>query len=125
MGKLFIVISHNSGSTKYTKKVNTMIDTIFIKKPLLTISGILKYPEPKTTAFGGVATGNIKAQDAATAAPTINTNGCTSIVIAIGAKTGNNIAVVARFDVISVKKLTAAISTKTNTKTGNPDNEVI
>ena len=98
---------------------------MFIKKPLLTISGILKYPDPKTTAFGGVATGNIKAHDAATAAPTINTNGCTSIVSAIGANTGSNIAVVARFEVISVKKLTAAIKTKTNSKIGKPARELI
>ena len=116
---------HNSGSTKYTKKVNINIDIIFITIPLLTISGILKYPEPKTTALGGVATGSIKAHDAATAAPTINTNGCTSIVRAIGANTGNNMAVVARFDVISVKKLTAAIKTKTKTKIGNPARDVI
>ena len=28
------------------------------------ISGILKYPDPNTTAFGGVATGSIKAHEA-------------------------------------------------------------
>ena len=38
---------------------------IFIQIPLLIMSGILRYPEPKTTAFGGVATGIINAQDAA------------------------------------------------------------
>ena len=72
-----------------------------------------------------MATGNIKAHDAATAAPTINTNGCTSIVKAIGAKTGSNIAVVARLDVISVKKFTAAINTKIRIIIGNPDSDVI
>ena len=43
--------------------------------PLETISGIVKYPDPKTTAFGGVATGSMKANEAATAAPTIKPNG--------------------------------------------------
>jgi hypothetical protein len=46
------------------------MDAIFNQKPLLTISPIFKYPEPNTTAFGGVATGNINAQEAATVAPT-------------------------------------------------------
>ena len=36
---------------------------------------IFKYPEPKTTAFGGVATGSMNAQEAATAAPTISPKG--------------------------------------------------
>ena len=44
---------------------------MFIHIPLLIISGILRYPDPKTTAFGGVATGIIKAQDAATVHATI------------------------------------------------------
>ena len=79
----------------------------FKKKPFLTISGILRYPEPKTTALGGVATGNIKAHEAATAAAVINTKGCKSNSIAIGANTGNNIAVVAKLEVTSVKKLMA------------------
>lgn len=85
-----------------------------MRKPLLTISGILRYPDPKTTAFGGVATGSIKAQEAAVAAPTINTKGCTSIFNANGASTGNNIAVVAKLEVISVKKFTEAIKISNN-----------
>ena len=47
----------------------------FITIPTFTMSGILKYPEPKTTALGGVAAGSIKAQDAATVAPVIIING--------------------------------------------------
>ena len=39
--------------------------------PVLTMSGILRYPDPKTMAFGGVATGNINAHDAATVAEAI------------------------------------------------------
>ena len=106
--------SHIYGRTKYTKKVNRIIDKIFIQIPTRTISGILKYPEPKTTALGGVATGSINAHEAATVAETIKINGWTSIVIAIGYKTGKSIAVVAKLDVISVRKFTDAINMKTN-----------
>ena len=42
-----------------------MIEIKFIQNPVLTISDILMYPELNTMAFGGVATGNIKAQLAA------------------------------------------------------------
>jgi len=52
--------------------VKRIIEMIFIQNPFLTMSSILKYPDPKTTAFGGVATGNINAQDAATVAPNNN-----------------------------------------------------
>ena len=67
-------------------------------------------------AFGGVATGNMNAQDAATVAETKSIYGCTSIEYAIGAKMGSNIAVVARLEVISVKKFTAVINIRKCTK---------
>ncbi len=73
------------------------------------MSGIRKYPDPKTTAFGGVAAGSINAHDAATVAPVIIIKGWTSNNTAIEANTGRSIAVVARLEVISVRKLTAAI----------------
>ena len=41
---------------------------ILSQNPVLIISGIRIYPDPKITAFGGVATGNMKAQEAATVA---------------------------------------------------------
>jgi hypothetical protein len=44
---------------------------IFITKPTLIISGIVSKLELKTTAFGGVATGSIKADEAASVTPTI------------------------------------------------------
>ncbi len=62
--------SQTTGSIKYTNNVNRIIETIFIQNPAFTISGILRYPEPKTTALGGVATGNINAQEAATVVAT-------------------------------------------------------
>jgi len=81
------------------------------RNPAFVISETFSSPEPNTTALGGVATGNIKAQDAAMVAGIISRKGCTSIVIAIGAKIGSNMAVVAKFDVISVKKLILNVST--------------
>ena len=101
------------------------MEIIFIKIPVRTISGIRKYPDPNTTALGGVATGNIKAQLAATVADTISIKGCTLIVSAMGARIGSNMAVVARFEVISVKKLTAAINMNTSKNIDSPCREVI
>ncbi len=43
----------------------------FIQNPALTISLIVIRPDPNTTAFGGVATGSINAQEAARVAPII------------------------------------------------------
>jgi len=63
---------HITLKNKCTAKVNKMIDITFIQMPVLTMSGIFKYPDPKTIAFGGVATGSINAQDAATVAEAIN-----------------------------------------------------
>ena len=42
-----------------------MMEKILIKIPAFTISDIFSILEPKTTAFGGVATGSINAQEAA------------------------------------------------------------
>ena len=47
------------------------MDIRFIQTPDFIISGILKYPDPNTTAFGGVATGNINAQEAEIVTETI------------------------------------------------------
>lgn len=124
-GKPSTVKSHSIGNRKYTNRVKTTIEIRFIIKPLLTISGIRKYPDPKTTAFGGVATGNINAQDAAPAAATIKIKGWISTITAIGARTGNSIAVVAVLEVISVKKLTAAMSKRMRIIVVMPAKEVI
>lgn len=53
-------------------RVSRIMDIIFIQNPFFTISSIFRYPDPKTTAFGGVATGNINAHEAATVAPNNN-----------------------------------------------------
>ena len=88
-----------------------IIEMIFISIPTLTISDIFKQLDPKITAFGGVATGSIKAHEAANVAPTISMYGCTPSVTAVGANIGRSMAVVAKLEVISVKKFTAVINT--------------
>ena len=55
-------------------------------------------------AFGGVATGNIKAQLAAKQTGTVSDTGSTPIPIATAPKTGKKVEVVATFEVTSVKK---------------------
>ena len=73
--------------------------------PALIIIGILNKPEPKTIAFGGVATGSIKAQLAAKVTGAANIIGLMPISIAIAPITGRNVAVVATLLVSSVKKI--------------------
>ena len=82
------------------------MDIIFNKKPFLTMSEIFKYPELKTIAFGGVATGNINAHDAAKVADTIKIKGCKSSLNDTAAKIGRNSEIVAILEVTSVKKFT-------------------
>ena len=92
-----------------------IIENTLINNPALTISEIFSILDPKTTAFGGVATGNINAHEAAKVAPVSNTKGSTPMLLPNGRMTGSNIAVVAIFEEISVKKFTVVII-KANTK---------
>ncbi len=85
------------------------MENIFINIPALTISDIFNSLEPNTTAFGGVATGNMNAHEAARVVPTRSKKGFICIIFAMGIITGRSIAVVAILEVISVKKLTPAI----------------
>ena len=77
---------------------------MFRRNPVLIISAIFNLLVPKTIAFGGVATGNINASEAAKVAGIIKSNGFTFIETAVPANTGSNISVVAVFEVSSVKK---------------------
>lgn len=79
---------------------------------------MVNIPDPNTTAFGGVATGNINAHEAAMVAEIMSRKGCTSMLWAIGASIGNSMAVVAKLDVISVKKLTLIVSTRISATIG-------
>lgn len=95
-----------------------MMEVMFKKKPAFIISLIVSPPELNTMALGGVATGSMKAQEAAIAAPA--NNGAVSISkekLRVTNK-GNTILAVAVFDVISVRKLIAAMIIKINKNTG-------
>ena len=61
-----------------------IIENIFINIPALTISDIFNSLDPNTTALGGVATGNINAQEAARVVPTRSKKGFICIIFAMG-----------------------------------------
>ena len=73
--------------------------------PVLTICGIVIWPVEKTIAFGGVAAGSIKAQEAEIAAGAINRSGFIEAATAVAAKIGINIVDTAVLEVISVIKV--------------------
>ena len=79
--------------------------TMFITIPTLAISAIFIRPLPKIIAFGGVATGIIKAQDAESVAGIIRKSGFIFMAKERAAKIGRIIWVVAVLDVSSVKKV--------------------
>ena len=60
---------------------------------------------PKIIAFGGVATGNIKAIDPESVAGSIKSKGLISVLIDNPAKIGSIISVVAVLEVSSVRKV--------------------
>ena len=73
------------------------------KVPALSMSIMLSFSLPKTIAFGGVATGNIKAHEAAIVAGSIRIRGLTPIAVAREYMIGKIRVVVAVFEVNSVK----------------------
>ena len=87
--------------------------TMFITIPAFAISAILTRPLPKIIAFGGVATGNIKAQEAESVAGIIRNRGFIFISRESAAKIGRIIWVVAVLDVTSVKKVRPMQTIKT------------
>src|SRR5690606_4049470 len=102
----------------WTKIKVKRIAVIFKANPARIIWEIVTFPELKTMALGGVATGIIKAQDAEIAADA--NKGRTSIFndMPIVISTGSNILAVAVLEVISVKKLILAMIRRVNTVTG-------
>ncbi len=77
-----------------------------INKPILTISVIRIRCVPKIIAFGGVATGSIKAQEHDSVAGIIRSSGFIWMATASAPRIGNSISEVAVFDVNSVKNVT-------------------
>src|SRR5699024_8466548 len=93
---------------------------ILSAKPAFAISGMRKYPDPNTTAFGGVATGSINAHEAATPAAIINAYGWTPSAKANDAIIGYIIFAVAVLDVISVRNITNAVTIRMTKKILTP-----
>ena len=77
----------------------------FKARPALTICDIFIFPEEKTMAFGGVATGNMNAIEAEMVAGTIIKRGLKPRANAVPFIIGSNAAVVAVLEVSSVKKV--------------------
>ena len=73
--------------------------------PVLDISSTLIRFVPNMMAFGGVAAGIIKANEADIVAGSMNNKGLSSRLIAKPAKTGKKVSTVATFEVSSVKKV--------------------
>ena len=84
----------------------TTIPIRFIANPSETKVLAENAPVEKITILGGVATGNMNAQDALMAAGTISNLGSIAAPIAAAAMIGINIVVVAVLLVTSVKKVT-------------------
>ena len=83
----------------------TRADIIFKPIPAFIISLISNCQLPKTTAFGGVAIGNINAQLAAIVVGMTKNNGFISKPIAKIINIGVKVATVAVFELSSVKKI--------------------
>ncbi len=79
---------------------------------------MVSIPEPKTIAFGGVATGSMNAQLAASVTGTVSMIGSKPASSAIAPTTGRNVAVVAVLLVSSVRKMIIAAAVTTTTQSG-------
>ena len=77
----------------------------FKTKPVLAIWMTVILLLPKIVAFGGVATGSIKANDPAMVTGSINNSGLVSLLTASPSRIGNRVSTVAVLEVISVKKV--------------------
>jgi len=94
------------------------IAAIFSQNPALAMSAMRNSPELNTIAFGGVATGIMKAQLAANAAGITSIRGPSVNVTAIGPSKGKKLAAVAVLLVTSVKNKIVMVTTKTAAITG-------
>ena len=97
----------------------------FMMIPIRTMTVIGMAPLANTIAFGGVATGNMKAHEADIVAGIMRRNGCTSSPTAVAARIGRKIVAIAVFDVISVRNVTMSAETTTRSTAGAPANKLI
>ena len=79
---------------------------------------MVNFPEPKTIALGGVATGSINAQLAAKTTGMVKAIGAMPRATATAPTTGKNVEVVATLEVISVKKIINVATASTSIKGG-------
>ncbi len=91
------------------------------QNPARLICGIDTCPEPNTMAFGGVATGSIKAQLAAIPAGTMIRSGSISSPTATAYSTGTSVAVVAVLLVNSVRKIIMPVTVAIIANNGKAD----
>ena len=82
------------------------------------MSVISTQPLPYTIAFGGVATGSMKAPLAASAAGAARTRGSCPIASATAPSTGRKVAAVAVLLVSSVSRMTVATTAATSSTSG-------
>ena len=90
---------------KYAHNPTTRVARILRITPTRIISFCLIRPVPKTIAFGGVATGSIKAHEAPIPITKTSTSCGSPICSAIAANTGTNKAAEAVLEANSVKKI--------------------
>ena len=100
---------------KYAHTDTKIIHNTFSSIPTRIMSFCCTKPVPNTMALGGVATGNIKAQDAPIPITNTNTSLGIPICVAMLAKIGTNKAAEAVLLVNSVKKMMKAATTKITT----------
>ena len=93
-------------SMSQQKEATTRVPKMLIPKPVFAIFSVLIMPVPNTIALGAVATGNMKAQLALSAAGTISSSGSISVEMAVAASMGISSVVVAVLLVISVRNVT-------------------
>jgi len=100
------------GARKYANKVTKIIPITLRANPAFIISGMVNFPEPYTIAFGGVATGSMNAQLAASTTGIANVTGKIPIATATAPTTGRNVDVVATFEVTSVRNMMSVATHK-------------
>jgi hypothetical protein len=131
---LFVILAHSGKVFKsilstnvpiIKNKIVVIIAPIkTIANPAFTISPIFIFPVLNTIAFGGVATGNIKAKEAETVAGNIRSNGFIFRATAREASIGSIVLVIAVLDVNSVRKTITKQIDRIKTGIDAPENSL-
>lgn len=86
---------------------------------VLIIFGILRYFELKMIVLGGVVIGSINVQEVVRVVFIISMQGCMLMAMARGVSMGRSMVVVARLEVILVRKLIVVIRISSSRKSGS------